>query len=441
MRFRRWTLIVAIAGLLAALSTGAVLAAPSSQEDPEAETAEAAAQQHGYLGLALMPVNDSVRERLEIPEDVDGLVVRHVDPEGPAADADVAQGDVVTALNGQPTPDIESARAAFVDLQPGDVVTLTVYRNGASHDVAVTLGEAPDRPHNKPHRRHAPRWISQVQQLMGAYPNLLDGELRLVNGEGEVVTFNVTPGQVVTTAESTLTVEKKDESEATFTLTEDSIVIKKGERVERDALEEGSRVVVVEQDGAVKAVIAGPFRHHRQGPRVNIRRLTPHLYLLRSVSVWRGLRESSGSASRTSQTDCPASGTGLTALSATCGDSTSAWSVWNRAKALTQMVHPRAINRSNAAILKAPATGSPIRGVPVKYRVSFLLPLAIANRATTPSVEAAAQAPRTRRQQLHAPVPGEGTPLADLPIHQLAQLARGGLWPLQGFAVQRTAAP
>ena len=272
MRFRRWALVAGMAGLLTALSAGAVLAAPRSQEDPEVTTTEAAVEQHGYLGIALAPVTDSVREALEIPEDVDGLVVRQVNPEGPAAGAGIERGDVLTAINGLPSTDIKSVRAALEGLQPGEAVTLTLYSDGALADVAVTLGEAPDRPGNKPHRPQAPRWLIQAQRLIGAYPNLLDGELRLVNDEGDVVTFNVTPGEVVTTGEDTLTIQKKDESEATFTLNEESVVLQNGERVELDALEEGSRVVVLEQDGEVKAVIASPFRNHRQGPRVNVRR-------------------------------------------------------------------------------------------------------------------------------------------------------------------------
>ena len=271
MRFRRWALVAGIAGLLTALSAGAVLAAPRGQEDPEATTAEAAVEQHGYLGIALSPLSDSAREQLEIPEDVDGLVVRQAVPEGPAAEAGVERGDVLTAIDGQPSTDIESVRAALEGLQPGDVVTLTLYSDGAVVDVAVTVGEAPERAHRQG-RQRTPQWLSHVQQLMGAYPNLLDGELRLVNGEGEVVTFNVTPGQVVTAEADTLTIEKKDESEATFTLTEDSIVLKKGERVELDALEGGARVVVLEQDGEVKAVIAGQIRNHGRGPQVNPRR-------------------------------------------------------------------------------------------------------------------------------------------------------------------------
>jgi len=271
MRFKRLALVAGIAGLLTALSAGAVLAAPRSQEDPEVTTTEAAVEQHGYLGVALAPVTDSVREALEIPEDVDGLVVRQADPEGPAAVAGIERGDVLTAINGLPSTDIESVRAALEGLLPGDVVTLTIYSDGALVDVDVTLGEAPDRAGRQPHR--APHWLTQAQQPMGAYPNLLDGELRLVNDEGDVVTFNVTPGEVVTTGEDTLTIQKKDESEATFTLNEESIVLQKGERVELDALEDGSRVVVLEQDGEVKAVIAGPFRNHRQGPQVSGRRV------------------------------------------------------------------------------------------------------------------------------------------------------------------------
>jgi hypothetical protein len=222
--------------------------------------------------MALSPITDSVRARMEIPEDIDGLVVRQAAPDGPAAEAGVERGNVLTAINGQLTTNIESTRAALANLQSGDVVTLAMYSDGALVDVAVTLGEARERAHQQG-RQRTPQWLSHVQQLMGAYPNLLDGELRVVNGEGEAVMFNVTPGQVGTVGEDTLTLERKDASEASFTLTEDSSVLKNGKHVELDTLKEGARVVVLEQDGEVKAVIAGQIRNRQRGPQVNAKRI------------------------------------------------------------------------------------------------------------------------------------------------------------------------
>jgi hypothetical protein len=269
MRVKGLALVAGIAGLLAALSVGAVLAAPRSQVGPEVANTKVAVEQHGYLGITLAPLIDSVREALEIPEDVSGLVVRRVNPEGPAAVAGIERGSILTVINNLSLTSTQPVRAALKGLVPGDIVTLTLYSDGALVDVAVTLGEASDRAGHQQHRPQVPHWLTQTQQLRNAYPNLLSGELRMVNDEGDVVTFNVTPGQVITAGNDTLTIQKRDESEATFTLNEESIVPQKGERVELDALETGSRVVVLEQDGEVTAVIAGPFGNHRQGKQVN----------------------------------------------------------------------------------------------------------------------------------------------------------------------------
>ena len=78
-------------------------------------------------------------------EDADnGAVITQVIPGSPADEAGLSTGDVITAVD---ETEIDSAQTLIDTIQsyaPGDVVTLTVERDGESLDVTVTLGERPE---------------------------------------------------------------------------------------------------------------------------------------------------------------------------------------------------------------------------------------------------------------------------------------------------------
>jgi len=66
-----------------------------------------------------------------------------VTPGGPAAQAGLQPGDVITAINGTATPDTE-ALAAVASLRPGQQVTVSVTKaDGSTTTIHVTLGQLP----------------------------------------------------------------------------------------------------------------------------------------------------------------------------------------------------------------------------------------------------------------------------------------------------------
>lgn len=80
----------------------------------------------------------------QLPEGIEqAVVVRSVTLESPAAEAGLESGDVITEINGEPVADFESFIESIRNFEPGDEVTLTVYRNGESDptEIDVTLGE------------------------------------------------------------------------------------------------------------------------------------------------------------------------------------------------------------------------------------------------------------------------------------------------------------
>jgi putative serine protease PepD len=72
-----------------------------------------------------------------------GARVGSIQPASPAQSAGVQPGDVVTAINGKPVTTTEQFIATIDGYSPGDTVTLTVTRNGQSHNVKLTLGTRP----------------------------------------------------------------------------------------------------------------------------------------------------------------------------------------------------------------------------------------------------------------------------------------------------------
>jgi putative serine protease PepD len=76
-----------------------------------------------------------------VSEGADGAVLGQITPGGPAATAGLAQGDVVSRVDGRVIPDADSLVAAIRSQQPGATVTLTVTSPGGEpRQVPVTLG-------------------------------------------------------------------------------------------------------------------------------------------------------------------------------------------------------------------------------------------------------------------------------------------------------------
>ena len=61
--------------------------------------------------------------------------------EGTDAEGKLEEGDVLTALDGEPLPDYQTLVSALQEVDPGDTVTLTVNRHSRTVDVPIVTGE------------------------------------------------------------------------------------------------------------------------------------------------------------------------------------------------------------------------------------------------------------------------------------------------------------
>jgi putative serine protease PepD len=75
-----------------------------------------------------------------------GALVMSVSPGGPAERAGIGPDQVITSVDGQPTPSAEALAEVLAGLRPGQAVPVTVQGDGPSRSVAtvtVTLGQYP----------------------------------------------------------------------------------------------------------------------------------------------------------------------------------------------------------------------------------------------------------------------------------------------------------
>jgi S1-C subfamily serine protease len=90
--------------------------------------------------IQIMPFRQSAFLGVQIEESEDGVTVTRVVPNSAAEEAGLQDGDVITAVDGQEVTTPQALQEAIATLNPGDVVTLTITRDGQSQEVEATLG-------------------------------------------------------------------------------------------------------------------------------------------------------------------------------------------------------------------------------------------------------------------------------------------------------------
>jgi S1-C subfamily serine protease len=110
---------------------------------------------HSWLGISGTTVTPNLVSLLGLKEGQQGVLVATVVPNGPAANAKLVAsstdangnpvgGDIITGIDGQKITHFEDLVSyLFNNTQPGQVVTLTILRNGQEQQVKVTLGTQP----------------------------------------------------------------------------------------------------------------------------------------------------------------------------------------------------------------------------------------------------------------------------------------------------------
>ncbi len=96
----------------------------------------------GWLGVQIQPVTKDIADSLGLSEGRGALVV--APQEGsPGQKAGMKKGDVVTAVNGEPIKDARDLAKRIAGMQPNSKAEVTIWRDGKSQVLQLTLGSLP----------------------------------------------------------------------------------------------------------------------------------------------------------------------------------------------------------------------------------------------------------------------------------------------------------
>ncbi len=143
----------------------------------------------GWLGVEMQAISPALAKAMDRP-DSDGVVVDQVEPGSPAATADLRQGDVITALNGNAVKAPHDLSLAVAEIGQGSKATLTISRDGKQSEVAVEIGVPPGE---KSTAADGDKPDNPVGLGLAQLSNETRSELGLDRSVKGVVVENVTP--------------------------------------------------------------------------------------------------------------------------------------------------------------------------------------------------------------------------------------------------------
>lgn len=95
----------------------------------------------GYLGVGVQPVRLAENLQQLVGQET-GLMVMSVDADGPAAQAGLVQGDVITALEGTPIRHVDELQTFLGSDRVGKVLETRLLRGGALQQLSMTVGQS-----------------------------------------------------------------------------------------------------------------------------------------------------------------------------------------------------------------------------------------------------------------------------------------------------------
>ena len=95
----------------------------------------------GWLGVGITEVTSDKLKELKLPAER-GVLLGKIVPESPASKAGLKESDVITEINGQRVEGTEQFRRMIREIPSGRAAQFTVWRDGHSQTINVTLGKS-----------------------------------------------------------------------------------------------------------------------------------------------------------------------------------------------------------------------------------------------------------------------------------------------------------
>jgi serine protease Do len=125
-------------------SVGIAFSIPASTvKSVIAKLKEKGSVSRGWIGVQIQPVSQDIADSLGLKK-AEGALVADPQKDGPAANAGVEAGDVITAVNGQTIKDARELARVIGDITPGTTAKLDVLHQGKTKIVNLTLGLLPN---------------------------------------------------------------------------------------------------------------------------------------------------------------------------------------------------------------------------------------------------------------------------------------------------------
>ena len=98
----------------------------------------------GWLGIKIEPVTSDVAEAIGLSEAAGALINGQQNQDSPGYKAGLKDGDVVPAVDGDPIKGPTELARKIGSMEPGKAIDLSVWRDGKSISIKVTLGKLED---------------------------------------------------------------------------------------------------------------------------------------------------------------------------------------------------------------------------------------------------------------------------------------------------------
>lgn len=146
--------LAALCGVLLSLMVGCLGGAVAGYLTGRWQARAVARQMVGEMTQGPMPLLPQRVPMPEMPpeempfdfmeEGLSGALIQWVEPDGPADQAGLREGDLITAVDGRPVDEDHPLDRRIRRYNPGDRVEITYWRKDREHTVQVRLGEHPD---------------------------------------------------------------------------------------------------------------------------------------------------------------------------------------------------------------------------------------------------------------------------------------------------------
>jgi serine protease DegS len=96
----------------------------------------------GWLGVAIQDLNEDLAQSFEL-KSLDGVIISNIIRNGPADQAGLRRGDVITSVNGNAVKDVRAALTLISQARPGTTIKIGGIRQGEKFEVEATVLQRP----------------------------------------------------------------------------------------------------------------------------------------------------------------------------------------------------------------------------------------------------------------------------------------------------------